>query len=195
MGILKSMSPLATCNHSRPALPPDTGGQCPACFLQLGLDAGLGAGCRLQPGDCVGRYELLEWIGEGGCGVVFMAGQLEPVCRKVALKVIKPGMDTRQVIARFEAERQTLALLDHPNIAKIFDAGATFHAALENLSLKTPSDVRPFEDTITAALLLERVPLRGRYEKTEGALCERSDSFVTALLASPNGGSAVTRIT
>src|SRR5579883_380880 len=119
------MSPLATCNHSRPALPPDTGGQCPACFLQLGLDAGLGAGCRLQPGDCVGRYELLEWIGEGGCGVVFMAGQLEPVCRKVALKVIKPGMDTRQVIARFEAERQTLALLDHPNIAKIFDAGAT----------------------------------------------------------------------
>src|SRR5882672_10555046 len=78
-----------------------------------------------KPGDCIGGYKLLQQIGEGGCGVVFMAEQTAPVHRKVALKIIKPGMDTKRVIARFEAERQTLALMDHPNIAKIFDAGAT----------------------------------------------------------------------
>ncbi len=77
------------------------------------------------PGTLIGRYKLLEQIGEGGFGVVFMAEQLEPIRRRVALKVVKPGMDTRQVIARFEAERQALALMDHPNIAKVFDAGAT----------------------------------------------------------------------
>src|SRR5262245_53813609 len=75
--------------------------------------------------DRIGRYKLLQRIGEGGCGVVFMAEQEAPVRRRVALKVIKPGMDTKSVIARFEAERQALALMDHPNIAKIFDAGAT----------------------------------------------------------------------
>jgi WD40 repeat protein len=73
----------------------------------------------------IGRYKVLQRIGEGGCGVVYMAEQEEPVRRRVALKVIKLGMDTRQVIARFEAERQALALMDHPNIAKVFDAGAT----------------------------------------------------------------------
>lgn len=78
-----------------------------------------------KPGARVGRYKLLQQIGEGGCGVVFMAEQEAPVRRRVALKVIKPGMDTKSVIARFEAERQALALMDHPNIAKIFDAGAT----------------------------------------------------------------------
>src|SRR4051812_30450302 len=78
-----------------------------------------------KPGDRIGRYKLLEQIGEGGCGVVYMAEQEEPVRRRVALKVIKLGMDTKQVIARFEAERQTLALMDHPNIAKVLDAGAT----------------------------------------------------------------------
>ena len=72
-----------------------------------------------------GRYKLLEQIGEGGFGVVFMAEQLAPLRRKVAVKVIKPGMDTRQVIARFEAERQALAVMDHPNIARVLDAGAT----------------------------------------------------------------------
>ena len=77
------------------------------------------------PGTVIGRYKLLEVIGEGGFGRVFMAEQLEPVQRKVALKIIKAGMDTREVIARFEAERQALALMDHPNIAKIFDAGVT----------------------------------------------------------------------
>jgi hypothetical protein len=76
-------------------------------------------------GDRIGRYKLLQQIGEGGCGVVYMAEQQEPVRRKVALKVIKLGMDTKNVIARFEAERQALALMDHPNIAKVLDAGAT----------------------------------------------------------------------
>jgi len=78
-----------------------------------------------KPGDRIGRYKLLQQIGEGGCGVVYMAEQTEPVRRRVALKVIKLGMDTKQVVARFEAERQALALMDHPNIAKVLDAGAT----------------------------------------------------------------------
>jgi len=78
-----------------------------------------------KPGDKIGRYKLLQQIGEGGCGVVYMAEQEEPVRRRVALKVIKLGMDTKSVIARFEAERQALAMMDHPNIAKVFDAGAT----------------------------------------------------------------------
>ena len=78
-----------------------------------------------QPGTIIGRYKLLEQIGEGGFGVVYMAEQLEPVVRRVALKIIKLGMDTKQVIARFEAERQALASMDHPNIAKVLDAGAT----------------------------------------------------------------------
>src|SRR5207244_7649740 len=71
------------------------------------------------------RYKLLQKIGEGGCGVVYMAEQEEPVRRRVALKIIKLGMDTKSVIARFEAERQALALMDHPNIAKVLDGGAT----------------------------------------------------------------------
>ena len=78
-----------------------------------------------QPGARIGHYKLLEKIGEGGCGVVYVAEQEEPVRRRVALKVIKPGMDTRQVVARFEAERQALAMMDHPNIAKVLDAGTT----------------------------------------------------------------------
>ncbi len=78
-----------------------------------------------RPGTVIGPYKLLEQIGEGGFGVVFMAEQTEPMRRKIALKVIKPGMDTKQVIARFEAERQALALMDHPNIARVLDAGAT----------------------------------------------------------------------
>ncbi len=76
-------------------------------------------------GTRIGPYKLLQVIGEGGMGVVYMAEQTHPVERRVALKVIKPGMDTGQVIARFEAERQALAMMDHPNIAKVFDAGAT----------------------------------------------------------------------
>src|SRR2546425_3411062 len=83
------------------------------------------AALTLKEGDRIGRYKLLQPVGEGGCGVVYMAEQTEPVRRRVALKVIKLGMDTKQVIARFEAERQALALMDHPNIAKVLDAGAT----------------------------------------------------------------------
>ena len=109
-------------------------------LLQASAEAGaflenmaLGAGGTVRvpamltekPGDRIGRYKLLQQIGEGGCGVVYMAEQEEPVRRRVALKVIKLGMDTKSVIARFEAERQALALMDHPNIAKVLDAGAT----------------------------------------------------------------------
>ena len=78
-----------------------------------------------QPGTKIGRYKLLQQIGEGGMGVVFMAEQEDPVRRKVALKIIKMGMDTKSVVARFEAERQALAMMDHPSIAKVLDAGAT----------------------------------------------------------------------
>ncbi len=76
-------------------------------------------------GQKIGRYKMLEKVGEGGCGVVCVAEQTEPVRRRVALKVIKLGMDTKQVVARFEAERRALAMMDHPNIAKVLDAGST----------------------------------------------------------------------
>src|SRR5262245_50254061 len=78
-----------------------------------------------RPGTWIGSYRLLEQIGEGGMGVVFLAEQIEPVRRRVALKLIKVGMDTAKVVARFEAERQALALMDHLNIAKVLDAGTT----------------------------------------------------------------------
>jgi len=78
-----------------------------------------------RPGTTIGPYKLLEQIGEGGFGTVFMAEQTAPIKRKVALKVLKPGMDTKEVVARFEAERQALALMDHPHIARVLDAGAT----------------------------------------------------------------------
>jgi RIO-like serine/threonine protein kinase len=77
------------------------------------------------PGTIVGRYTLLEKIGEGGMAVVYMAEQKRPIRRKVAFKIIKLGMDTKQVIARFEAERQALAIMDHPNVAHVYDAGTT----------------------------------------------------------------------
>jgi non-specific serine/threonine protein kinase/serine/threonine-protein kinase len=92
-----------------------------AVAIDAGLTANQAPAERL--GTCVGPYKLLQVIGEGGMGVVYMAEQKEPVERRVALKIIKPGMDTRQVIARFEAERQALAMMDHPNIAKVLDAG------------------------------------------------------------------------
>src|SRR5438309_1781149 len=89
-----------------------------------------GGGAASLPGEekigaRIGRYKLLKKIGEGGCGVVYLAEQEEPVRRRVALKIIKLGMETKSVIARFEAERQALAMMDHPNIAKVFDAGLT----------------------------------------------------------------------
>jgi serine/threonine protein kinase len=106
-------------------------GLCPKCVLSdvLELPEATAAGERCDltetPGSEIGRYKLLEKIGEGGMAVVYMAEQRHPVRRRVAVKVIKLGMDTRQVIARFEAERQALAMMDHPNIAKVFDAGTT----------------------------------------------------------------------
>ncbi len=94
-------------------------------FLERTVQVGPGEGLLERVGSVIGRYKLLEEIGQGGFGVVYMAEQVEPVRRKVALKIIKAGMDTREVIARFEAERQALALMDHPNIARVLDAGAT----------------------------------------------------------------------
>src|SRR4249920_450757 len=82
-------------------------------------DGGIG------PASVIGPYKLLQRLGEGGMGTVFMAEQMQPVQRKVALKIVKPGMDSRQVIARFEAERQALAIMDHVNIARVLDAGTT----------------------------------------------------------------------
>jgi len=130
------MSKNKKCSQCGAELPPDApGGHCLKCLLELGLsvrEAGsspptsAGAVSLLEkPGDVIGRYKLLQQLGEGGCGVVYLAEQVEPVRRQVALKVIKLGMDTKSVIARFEAERQALALMDHPNIAKVLDAGAT----------------------------------------------------------------------
>lgn len=96
-------------------------------FLDKPIDMGE-TGCfepEQSEGAIIGPYKLLQRIGEGGFGVVYMAEQSQPVRRKVALKIIKPGMDTKEVIARFEAERQALAMMDHPNIAKVLDAGTT----------------------------------------------------------------------
>jgi eukaryotic-like serine/threonine-protein kinase len=100
-----------------PATPDGSPSNVPTAPLPLGENA--------QPSERIGPYKLLQKIGEGGYGIVYMAEQAEPMRRHVALKVIKLGMDTKQVIARFEAERQALALMDHPNIAKVLDAGAT----------------------------------------------------------------------
>jgi eukaryotic-like serine/threonine-protein kinase len=116
-------------------------GLCANCLLKLGLEppanqtatagevavdsAGEAAAPGESAGSRIGRYRLLQQIGEGGFGLVWMAEQLEPVTRRVALKIVKMGMDTREVIARFEAERQALAMMDHPNIARVLDAGAT----------------------------------------------------------------------
>lgn len=95
----------------------------PVLFVHAGIPASGAIGEKA--GDRVGKYQLLQQIGEGGCGVVFLAGQQEPVQRQVALKVVKPGMDSRRVIAQFESERQALAMMEHPHIAQVLDAGAT----------------------------------------------------------------------
>ena len=107
----------------------ELGGLCPACVAALAFatsDSETSVEALIEKaGDRIGNYKLLQKIGEGGCGLVYMAQQEEPVRRQVALKIIKLGMDTKNVIGRFEVERQALALMDHPNIAKVFDAGAT----------------------------------------------------------------------
>ncbi|MFO1497995.1 MAG: protein kinase [Verrucomicrobiota bacterium] len=100
-------------------------GLCPSCMVQVLQEVRTRVTAADQPGDTIGRYQLRQKIGEGGCGTVYMAEQVEPVRRRVALKVIKLGMDTVEVVARFEAERQALALMDHPGIAKVFDGGVT----------------------------------------------------------------------
>src|SRR3954452_19362810 len=94
-------------------------------FPPDGLDATVDHHISECPGTVIGPYKLLQQIGEGGMGVVFMAEQTDPIQRIVAIKIVLPGMDTRQVIARFEAERQAVAMMDHPNIAKVLDAGTT----------------------------------------------------------------------
>src|SRR5208282_5029239 len=123
------MATTRQCAECGTPLPDDVPeGACPVCALRGALelpDVTAQAVVKEKPGDRIGHYKLLQEIGEGGCGVVYVAEQEQPVRRRVALKVIKLGMDTRQVIARFEAERQALALMDHPNIARVLDGGAT----------------------------------------------------------------------
>ena len=125
--------PVRCASCGLPLDPPGPGGLCPVCLLKMGLEAAEGpdtAGATTSAGPAagavpgvIGPYHLLQVIGEGGMGLVYLAEQREPLVRRVALKLIKPGMDTREVLARFEAERQTLALMDHPNIARVLDAG------------------------------------------------------------------------
>ena len=136
--------PSPRCPHCGTPLPGAPDDPCPVCLLKVGLAASVGetggteaaSETRLTPGgsstpslplralDAIGPYRIVRVLGEGGMGVVYLAEQTEPIRRTVALKVIKLGMDTRDVVARFESERQALALMDHPNIARVIDAGA-----------------------------------------------------------------------
>jgi serine/threonine protein kinase len=113
----------------------DPAGLCPNCLILGAFDSSIGADeSRTETTDTAaapssddefGRYQIIRPLGEGGMGTVYLAEQREPIRRRVALKVVKIGMDTGQVLARFAKERQALAMMDHPNIARIFDAGAT----------------------------------------------------------------------
>src|SRR5205085_7833604 len=113
----------------------DRAGLCPQCLILGALDSSLGAdesttqtsdtATAAAGDDDYGRYRILRPLGEGGMGTVYLAEQLDPIHRRVALKVVKLGMDTAQVLARFNNERQALAMMDHQSIARIFDAGAT----------------------------------------------------------------------
>jgi serine/threonine protein kinase/tetratricopeptide (TPR) repeat protein len=118
------------CPRCGAELPKSAGGNCLNCLLQLGLDREDPVSSSIPEAQTetvlghIGPYRLLQQIGEGGCGIVYRAKQEEPVRREVAVKVIKLGMDSKQVVARFDAERQALAVMDHPNIAKVLDGGA-----------------------------------------------------------------------
>jgi serine/threonine protein kinase len=131
-----------------------------------GIQASVDVAKSEAPGTVIGPYKLLEQIGEGGFGLVFMAEQQHPVRRKVAVKVLKPGMDTRQVIARFEAERQALALMDHPNIARVLEAGET-------------GTGRPF----FAMELVRGVPITHYCDKSNLTTRERLKLFLTVCQA------------
>jgi serine/threonine protein kinase len=98
---------------------------CGGSGSRAGNDEALVLPITERPGNTIGPYKLVRRIGEGGMGVVYLAEQEKPVRRRVALKIINPGMDSEQVIARFEAERQVLTLMDHPNFARVLDVGAT----------------------------------------------------------------------
>src|ERR1044071_8221879 len=113
----------------------DPAGLCPKCLMLGAFESSVGANesgtqtidtaGAAAGDDDFGRYHIVRPLGEGGMGTVYLAEQLDPIRRRVALKVVKPGMDTAQVLARFHNERQALAMMDHPNIAQIFEAGAT----------------------------------------------------------------------
>jgi tetratricopeptide (TPR) repeat protein len=136
-------------------------------------------------GTLIGPYKLLEQIGEGGFGVVFLAEQQEPIRRKVALKVLKPGMDTRQVVARFEAERQALALMDHSNIAKVLDAGTI--GAEPRTSVSGPDEpltiVRGSGRPYFVMELVKGVPITDYCDQNNLPVRERLDLFVTVCQA------------
>jgi len=142
------------------------------------------------PGDYIGPYKLREQIGEGGFGVVYVAEQTEPVRRKVALKIIKPGMDTREVIARFEAERQALAMMDHPNIAKVLDGGSTSDDTDQKSEIRKEdgpqssltSDLRPLTSgsgrPYFVMELVKGIPITEFCDEQEFSTRERLELFV-----------------
>ncbi len=189
------MSQTPHCPKCGAELPGDAmDGLCPKCMGQVVFGGSEAAGTkpeeqpagtlRMEPeagttveraGMRIGRYKLLEQIGEGGFGVVYMAEQVEPVQRKVALKVIKAGMDTKEVIARFEAERQALALMDHPNIARILDAGVTGASDSQPSTLNSQlSAGRPY----FVMELVKGIPLTEFCDLKKLAPTERLELFV-----------------
>jgi eukaryotic-like serine/threonine-protein kinase len=163
---------------------------CPACVAQLGqaswlhdpdelsarADTALDAPALTETsGTVIGHYKLLDQLGEGGFGVVWAAEQREPIRRRVALKIIKLGMDTRQVVARFEAERQALAMMDHPNIAKVLDAGATgeSQSQIPNLKSEIPRG-RPY----FVMELVKGIPITKYCEREKLDTAARLDLFI-----------------